>query len=444
MRLPPRRRGPDSGCGEGTGLDVPSSQPEPPVPDPDPADTVTLQPRVIELGKWAEGLAYDGQWLWAAESGQRTIARIDLPRGRVADRVRIGRLPVDMASAGDGTVYAMVNTDKLIRRIDPRGRDSVLATFSGCPEAMRLDGDDLFALTMPECSSVSSRVTRVHARSGGMAHSAVLAEWGQALTTHGSDVWVAHARVPALTLVDKQTMRSVELDVPGASFWAIAANSRAVYAGGRVDDDNSRGLVVMFDPATRTEVARAALSERIAEMTADDGHVVAVGESGTVWVFSADDLQLQRTIHLSTGPFEPRSAMILDRELLIASSRYRGDNGAVFLLGGWRPGEQPARAGGAIPPPHGGDDPAGGFPVAAGSWGGKVRGGPGMNYEQVGSLAEGAPVLLLEDTGVMMNGYPWFLIRFNGNRTGYQWGGILCATRDPVDGVFETCTRPPR
>ena len=79
------------------------------------------------------------------------------------------------------------------------------------------------------------------------------------------------------------------------------------------------------------------------------------------------------------------------------------------------------------------------FPVPAGSWAGKVRSGPGQNYAQVGSLNEGEDVVLLENTGVMMNGYPWFRIRFRNNREGYKWGGILCAKRVPVDGVYKQC-----
>lgn len=79
------------------------------------------------------------------------------------------------------------------------------------------------------------------------------------------------------------------------------------------------------------------------------------------------------------------------------------------------------------------------FPVPAGSWAGKVRSGPGQNYAQVGSLNEGEDVLLLENTGIMMNGYPWFRIRFRNNREGYKWGGILCAKKVPVDGVYKQC-----
>jgi hypothetical protein len=83
-------------------------------------------------------------------------------------------------------------------------------------------------------------------------------------------------------------------------------------------------------------------------------------------------------------------------------------------------------------------------PVAAGSWGGIVRAGPGMDYDRVASLREGEAVTLLANTHIERDGYPWFLIRFRGNQLGFQWGGILCRKDIPVAGVYETCTRAPR
>ncbi len=90
---------------------------------------------------------------------------------------------------------------------------------------------------------------------------------------------------------------------------------------------------------------------------------------------------------------------------------------------------------GGTSPGQSGDD----FPMAAGSWGGIVRAGPGREYAKVGSLAEGERITLLKNTGVVTNDYPWFRIRFRGNREGYQWGGIICGLEGLIDGAFETC-----
>ncbi|HEY0302746.1 MAG TPA: hypothetical protein VGC36_15475, partial [Rhizomicrobium sp.] len=238
------------------------------------AGEAVLKPTVIDVGKWAEGIAYDGHDLWVAESGQRRIARIDLDAGRVVQRVTAGRLPVDMAATADGTVFAMVNTDKLIYR--PSGRPHVLARLGECPSAMIADGFALWALTEPDCSSVSSRLIKVDSRSGAQARSAVLGEWATVLAASGNDIWVAHARGPALTIVDKASLRARRMEVAGASLWAVTAASGNLYAGGRLGEDNNAGVVVMIDAKGQRETHRAEVSERVAEIAGDDRFVVAV------------------------------------------------------------------------------------------------------------------------------------------------------------------------
>ncbi|WP_346892027.1 MliC family protein [uncultured Roseibium sp.] len=81
------------------------------------------------------------------------------------------------------------------------------------------------------------------------------------------------------------------------------------------------------------------------------------------------------------------------------------------------------------------------FPQPGYSYGGKVRGGPGMNYRQVGSLREGDRILILNGTGAMMNGYEWFQIRYRNGRTGYQWGGLMCSQK-PYPTIFRVCNGP--
>jgi hypothetical protein len=78
------------------------------------------------------------------------------------------------------------------------------------------------------------------------------------------------------------------------------------------------------------------------------------------------------------------------------------------------------------------------FPQVGESYGGKVRNGPGMQYQQVGSLREGDAIDILNGTGVFMNGYEWFRIRFRGGSIGYQWGGIICSQK-PNPGIFQVC-----
>lgn len=79
------------------------------------------------------------------------------------------------------------------------------------------------------------------------------------------------------------------------------------------------------------------------------------------------------------------------------------------------------------------------FPVEAGSWGGKVRTGPGSSFKQVAGLKEGDTVTIVENTGVQMNGFPWFKIEFGDGQSGYKWGGVLCSRNTKVKGTFRQC-----
>lgn len=76
--------------------------------------------------------------------------------------------------------------------------------------------------------------------------------------------------------------------------------------------------------------------------------------------------------------------------------------------------------------------------LSARSLGGKLRGGPGTNFGQAGSLAEGAQVTVTMNTGVRFDGYDWFEIR-HGSGVAYQWGGIMCWEGQPIAGMYGEC-----
>lgn len=78
-----------------------------------------------------------------------------------------------------------------------------------------------------------------------------------------------------------------------------------------------------------------------------------------------------------------------------------------------------------------------GRPVSGKSYGGVLRSGPSMESRRVTSLAEGLRIMIVRNTGVMMNGYVWFEIRAGATR-GFQWGGILCADA-AMPGVLSVC-----
>jgi hypothetical protein len=315
----------------------PAAEPKAPPAPARAAPERTLTPRIIPVGKWAEGMAFDGTSLWVSESGQRTIAQINLDSGKVARHVTVGRLPVGMTSTTDGSIYTLVQTDKLIWLQSP-GKPSgrSLATVEGCPNAIANGDGALWVLTWPACSSESGKVIRVDLNGGGQAASKVFGEYGEAIAAFGGKAWVAHSRGPALTIVDDHTMAVRTGNVRGALLKTITANNNGVYAGGSIGEDDAQGLVVSINPNTLQEARRSAVNERIATIAADDTHVVAMGIKGRIWIYSADRLALQRTVKLATGGFEPQALLIVGDRLFISRQQQQGENGAVLVLTGWR------------------------------------------------------------------------------------------------------------
>jgi hypothetical protein len=309
-------------------------------------DAVTLSPRVIAVGKWAEGIAFDGSSLWVSESGQRTIAELNLDKGNVARRITVGRLPVDMTFANDGAIYALVQTDKLLWQQFPRAaQGKAISGLDGCPQGMTSGDKYLWVLTWvgPDCSSEKSRLIRIDPRSGERSSVNIPAEQAMHLTVNQGKVWVTSSKGQALNIVDEQSMAIQQADVKGTWLQAIAATGGNVYVGGSPANDQSRGFVAMINPSNLQELRRDTVDQMVVMMVNDEKNVVAVGDKGKIWVFSPGDLKLQRTITLSVK-FDPRAALILGDDLYLSSGQQQGENGAVLILSGWRPAPLPVPA----------------------------------------------------------------------------------------------------
>lgn len=74
------------------------------------------------------------------------------------------------------------------------------------------------------------------------------------------------------------------------------------------------------------------------------------------------------------------------------------------------------------------------------SYGGQVRSGPGTDFERLAGIPNRAPLAILRNTGVELNGYDWFEIQTSSGLIGYQWGGIICSGEGTqLDGLYQAC-----
>ncbi|MEZ5925327.1 MAG: caspase family protein [Hyphomicrobiaceae bacterium] len=298
---------------------------------------LTIAPSIYPVGKWAEGMAFDGKRIWVAESGQRTVGAYDLD-GNLLSRVKVGRLPVEVENLPNGPAYSLQRTDSTIW-VHPRdgGKSKRVTGVGKCPSGLAVGRTALWVLSWPDCSSADSLVTRIDLKSGKKADSARLGTWAEAIAFGHGAAWVAEVSGGRMTRVDQSSLALESIPIDGASIWSVLVTDRAILAAGRLADDNSQGLVVAVDPDTRTVTQRQSLSELVLRIAADDRHVVVVGLQGTIWVLSADSLAIERKISLGIGEYRPSDALIIGERLYVVAQQMNGENGALLAVDGWRP-----------------------------------------------------------------------------------------------------------
>jgi outer membrane protein assembly factor BamB len=326
------------------------------------ADSITIPARAMEVGKWAEGLTFDGASIWVAESGQKSIAQVDPATGKVLRRVLVGRLPVGMATYTDGAVYSLVQTDKILwQQFPAQSGGKPFTGLPGCPTALTAGDQAMWILSEPNCSSEDSFLIRLDPRTGARTNSGSLGDSAQAILATPGKIFVAATRSPNLAIVNQKSMAIQKADIPGVELWALAANDSQLFAGGLRGE---QGVLVAIDPASGRELQRQSVGQKIFQIAADKTHVVALSNEGSAYVFSAATLQLQRVVTV-TPPYGGisagggvRDARIIGDILYITSGQQFGENGALLALGNWRPAA-------AAPTPAAKATPAASAPVVA-------------------------------------------------------------------------------
>ena len=144
------------------------------------------------------------------------------------------------------------------------------------------------------------------------------------------EVWVSHARNGGVSIVDKRSLRDARISLPGAEIWKLASDFSFVYGGGRVEGSADDGLLIKINPLSRQETGRVLLPEMIREVATDGIFVFAVGETGTIWIVSATDMKLLRTVKPTTlgASYAPTSVLVVEDLLVISARQFFGLDGA--------------------------------------------------------------------------------------------------------------------
>jgi len=306
-------------------------------------ETVNLSASVWPVGKWPEGIAFDGRFLWVAESGQRQVARLSLADGRIVNRTRVGRLPVQMTATSDGRVFSLVHTDKVVRALSVNGAARQLARLNDYPADMIGDDNTLWVLTNPGGSSAQARLVRLDQRSGKATSSGLLGENASDIALELGKIWVVHGTGSSgrMTVIDAQSLNiDGQLDI-AAFVDSIESNLHGIFlSGGKW---NNSGIVLKYDKnnGDRAPIRRDLPGEFVRTLATFGDKVIAIGTAGTIWVLSATDLSIERRISLDWGEFEPQDVHATADTLYITTHRGVGENGSVVVVNSWLGG--PAR-----------------------------------------------------------------------------------------------------
>lgn len=329
----------DPGAGDGQGPVIA----DPVLPDPPSASGPSVRtetPRIGSVGKWPEGIGFDGTDLWIAESGQRTIAEFDPDDLRVQRRIKIGRLPVDMVSLPNGNVLIDVRTDTVIKQRKPgSSRAQRLASPGGYVDGMKLIDGTVWMLNWPEGSSGSIRIDRMNTGNGRVSKGRVLRKdvdyRGNNLdytVVANSEAWVVFHDGEVQVFDTNSWRKRTELEVPDRPTGThIETLGSRVAIGGFMDPyGTGTGRVTIYNADYKEVIAQYEIPRGVSAMTTAQGRFIVADAVGDVYVFDAADGRWLQHIQLTQPLSSPKAAFVLGDRLYmtIYDSGVAGGDGA--------------------------------------------------------------------------------------------------------------------
>jgi streptogramin lyase len=248
--------------------------------------------RKIPIGKWPQGVVVSQGDAFVAESGQRRVARIDLATGEVKTHISVGRLPVELATGPDGTVYVLVHTDRKLIAIDPKtNRVRTVATLPDHPEDLVFADGALWVLLYDEGSSANSTVLRVNPTTGKAKRSLLLGKNANGLVVTQGRVWVCHGGPPGetgrISILDSTTLETLPDAILSAPPWKLAATPKAVYAGLFTNE------IIRLDAKTMEQTHRAKAGAFVSAMLVSGDELFMATKDGIIRQLDGETMKVK-------------------------------------------------------------------------------------------------------------------------------------------------------
>jgi DNA-binding beta-propeller fold protein YncE len=275
----------------------------------------------IDVGKWPEGVALAGDIAWVAESGQRQLAKIDLKKGTVLSHANVGRLPVNMVSGLDGSVYALEHTDQRVRVVNAKGVISEFARLPDGPEGMVVDDGALWVLLWEKHSSADSTVVRIDLKTKAQKRSPKLGPNAWQIGVGHDHIWVGHET--RISVIDKNTLEKkasivlsdglpAEASQFRTDFGRVAVGPKGVYG------DLNLG-VLRIDPQKMVITHRKRLGQLPLYMVALENVLWVATREGSIFQLDPETLDI-RAEHKASAPIKVHDLKVRDGLLYVTEA----------------------------------------------------------------------------------------------------------------------------
>ena len=195
----------------------------------------------IPVGSAPTAVTVTGQDAWVTNSGDGTVSRINTAAGRVVDTIAVGNLPVAIASGPSG-VWVADEGDDTVNRIDPA---TGTVTRSGVQVGARPDGIAVGPHAVWVSNSQDGTVTRIDPATGQPGGPIAVGSGPAGIAVTPEAVWVANSLDLTVSKINPATGTVTATIGVGDGPGAIVATQNAIWVS-----DQFNATLDRIDPRT--------------------------------------------------------------------------------------------------------------------------------------------------------------------------------------------------
>jgi YVTN family beta-propeller protein len=216
---------------------------------------------VIPVGDDTSGMAFGEGSLWVTDRQDETLYQISPKTNRVVDSIPVGNGPAAVAVAA-GAVWIASDVHRSLKKIDIASGSSREIPLGSNPTAIAAGGGAVWV-----ASEEGGTVFRVEPRTRVVANPVTVGGGPVSLAVGEGAVWVANRQDATVSRIDPAT-NAVDPIAVGKGPTAVAVGEGAVWVA-----NGGEGTVSRIDPATRRPTATVALKSSPTALAVADGSI---------------------------------------------------------------------------------------------------------------------------------------------------------------------------